>query len=316
MAVQTFRDLWSIVALHAPLAPVTLVQHWCQEAYDDLLGKRHWSFLRTDGFLRTLASRSLEVGVTELSTAVTSAALFVSTDAGRQFRINPNTPIYTIDTVTDASNLVLTQPYQGTTNAAATASIQDIYLTMPANFRSFNNVTDSSIQRPIAWWISKDRLDLFDPGRIAGDTRFRVLCAASLSDATATYGQIRYEAWPWPSGAGVYSMQYFRRTDTLTDDDRFTGPLATWTNALSSMALASAARWPGTVTQKNPYFSIALATKHDEDAQHQLKQLDIADDDIYLMDLQQVNLSKFGLAALSADTTLMRASDATLADYY
>lgn len=217
--------------------------------------------------------------------------------------------------MTDASNATLTGLYMGT-SGAVTSTIQDIYLPMPADFRAFNSVTDLTIQRPIAWWIAKDRLDLFDPGRIASDTRFRVLAAHALSTVTSLAGRYTYEAWPYPTAAGSYVLSYFIRTDTLTDDTAFTGALATWTSALEKGALAEAAQWPGTPTQKNPYFNLALAKTLSAQFDTLTKSLDVMDDDAYLMDLQQIDLAKFGLAALSADTTLMRQSDATLADYY
>ena len=315
MAAQTFREVWGLVALHVPLAPASLVQSWVQDAYDTLVGRRHWSFLRKTQILTTLASRSLTVTFTQGLTAITSAALFVSTDAGRQIRVGANTPVYTIDTVTDASNATLTQAF-ASTGGAQTATIQDIYLPMPADFRSIYTVTDQAIQRPIAWWIGRDRLDLFDPGRVASDSRFRVMASAELSRVTSLVGRYTYELWPYPTAAGVYTMEYFTRTDALTDDTTFLGPLATWTNALQKGALADAAKWPGTLTQKNPYFNLPLARQLDEEFDRLVKSLDVMDDDVYLMDLMSVDLSKFGLAALSADTTLMRQSDATLADYY
>lgn len=315
MAVQTFRDVWGLVALHVPLAPPTLVQSWVQSAYDELVGRRHWAWLRKEALLTTLASRSLTVTFVQGSTAITSAAGFVSTDAGRQIRVGTNTPVYTIDTVAGASNATLTSAYADT-GGALTASIRDIYLPMPADFRSIHTVTDRTIQRPVAWWISKERLDLFDPGRVASDTRFRVLAAAQLSTVTSLLGRVTYEAWPYPTAAGAYILSYFKRTDTLADDDQFTGVLATWTNAIQKGALADAAKWPGTATQKNPYFNLQLAKVLEAEFVQQQKMLDVMDDDQYLMDLQQTDLSKYGLAALSADTTLMRQSDATLADYY
>lgn len=315
MAAQTFGDLWRLIQLYVPGAPASLVQSWCQGAYDDLLGKRHWAWLRTDAILSTLASRSLSVTFTQGSLAISSAALFVSTDAGRQIRAGASTPIYTIDTVTNASAAVLTQIYSEVSGLKV-STIQDIYIAMPADFRAIHTVTDMTIQRPVAWWISKDRLDLFDPGRVAADSRFRVLSSATLSKATSLLNRVTYEAWPYPTAAGSYLLQYFKRTDTLQDDDPFQGVLATFTTALQKGAQAEAARWPGTLTQKNPYFNLQLAATLEEQFNAAVKTLDVMDDDQYLMDLQQTDLSKFGLAALSADTTLMRQSDATLADYY
>lgn len=292
------------------------MQTWTQQAYEELAGKRHWAWLRREFLLTTLVSRDLDVTFTNASTAITSAALFLASDAGRQIRVGlTGTPTYTIDTVTNASAAVLTAAYQGS-NGLATAKISDIYLVMPADFRSFETVTDPSIQRPIAWWIARDRLDLFDPGRVAYDSRLRVLASAELSSATATLGRLTYEAWPHPTTSSTYIVKYFARTDSLADDDPFKGVLATKAEALQWGALARAARWPGTVTQKNPYFNLPLALQLEGKFREECKTLDVMDDDQYLMDLQQVDLSKFGLAALSADTTLMRQSDATMADYY
>lgn len=314
MPAQTFRDVWSKVALHASTAPVSLVQSWVQDAYDTLLGKRHWAFLRREFLLTTLASRAVTVTFTQGDRTVTSAGGFVATDAGRQIRL-PNGPVYTIDTFTNANEVELLELYAETSGAAA-ATISDIYLAMPEDFRSFEDVVDLTIQRPIAWWISKERLDLFDPARIASDTRLRVLASHNLSQRTATLGRVLYEAWPHPTAAGTYLVHYFKRSDRLADEDTFQGVLATYTLALQQGALAQAAMWPGTESRKNPYFNLPLARELQAQFLNTCNMLNIMDDDQYLQDLAQVDLAKFGLAAISADTSLLRESDATLADYY
>ena len=118
------------------------------------------------------------------------------------------------------------------------------------------------------------------------------------------------------SGVGQYQMTYFKRADVLNDDSIFQGVLSTYTETLVEGALSWAARWPGTTDKKNPYFNLALASAHQLRFDAERQTLRVMDDDQYLMMMEQINLSKFGLAALSADTTLMRESDATLADYY
>lgn len=315
MAVQTFGEVWRRVALYVPGAPVSLPQEWVQAAYDELCGSRHWVWLKRSTLLQTRASRTVSITFTNGSTAITSAAGFVlATDPGRQVRV-PYGPIYTLDTLSTTSAGVLTQAYQGA-SGAATATILDAYLAMPADFRSIYTVTDQVNQRPIAWWISGDRLNLYDPARISSDGRFRVMAAASTSQATSLLGRIQYELWPLPSAAGTYPMDYFIRSDRLADDDLFQGVLATQTRVLEIGARAEAAKWPGTAVQKNPYFNLALATQLRTDFELAKQNLQVQDDDQYLMSLQQVDLSTFGLAALSGDATALRASDATTADYY
>jgi len=314
MAALTYGDVWRRVALHVPGAPASLVQSWVQSAYNTLAGTGHWAWLRKTTVLTTLAARTITVTFTPASTAITSVALFLTTDVGRQIRV-PGQTIYTIASVTDPSNAVLTIPY-AETGGALSATISDFYLTMPEDFRSIYEVTDMSLQRPIAWWISRDRLELFDPARIAGDSRFRVMASYELSQVPSLLGRTTYEAWPPPMSVGSYQMMYFKRTDALADDEVFQGDLATKTEALIEGALGWAARWPGTVGQKNPYFNLALSNQHQARFDQERQTLSIMDDDKYLMMLEQIDLAKFGLAALSADTTLMRESDATLADYY
>lgn len=314
MAAQTFRDIWGKVSLHCPLAPTSLVQDWVQLAYDRLIGKRHWSWTIRDLNLTTKDARTVTLNVIQGSTLLTGVNQFVATDVGRQLRIGTG-PTYTINTVTDVNTANLTQVY-AEDSGAVTGQISDVYLIMPANFRSILTLTDLTIQRPIPWWISGERLDLFDPGRVSSDTRFRVLASAAPSQVTAYAGQVTYEMWPRPTSAGTYICRYCIRTDTLDDDTILGGLLATNADSLRTGALAEAAMWPGTTTQKNPYFNLALADRLSAKFEQACKQIDVMDDDQYLQDLMQIDLSKFGLAALAADTTLLRQSDATTADYF
>lgn len=311
---STFRDVWGLVSLHVPLAPTTLVQHWTQLAYDRLIGTRHWAWTRRETLLQTLAARTVTINVTNGSTALTGVAQFVASDVGRQLRVGQE-HTYTINTVTDANTAALVETYGGTTGAVS-ATISDVYLAMPANFRSIHDLTDPTLQRPIAWWVATDRLDLYDPGRVMSDSRFRVLAAAAPSLVTSLSGRMTYEAWPRPTSAGSYLLKYFIRTDALDDETTLPGLLATHADALRTGALAEAALWPGTATQKNPYFNLTLATTLAAHFARACKQIDVMDDDQYLMDLQQVDLSTFGLAALSGDTALLRSTDASAGDYY
>jgi hypothetical protein len=312
MAALTYGEVWRKVALRVPAAPASLVQEWVQQAYDKLAGKGHWAWLRREAVLSTLASRSITATFTANSTAVTSAAAFLATDVGRQIRVSGQT-IYTIDTFTNTSLVNLTVAYGDPTAGALTATISDIYLVMPADFRSILDVTDMSIQRPIAWWISRERLDFHDPARTASDAGLRVLASFQLSQVTSQLGRVLYEAWPGPTAARSYQLRYFKRMDQLGDDEVFQGVLATKSGALIEGALAQAAYWPGTLEKKNPYFNLQLGAIHQRRFDEEKQDLQVMDDDQYLMMLEQIDTTRYGLGAV--DTTL-RASDATVYDFY
>ena len=316
MPAQTYGDTWRRIALMVPAAPATLVQEWVQEAYNTLVGKGHWAWLRKETVLTTQAQRAVTTIVANQgSPTLTSAGEFLAEDVGRQIRV-ANGTIYTIGVVNDVNSVVLTQSYAEVTAVGQTMTIHDRYLVMPEDFRSIFDVTDMSIQRPIAWWITRDRLDLFDPGRISSDSRFRVLAGYQHSQVPSLLGRVAYEMWPQPTAVGSYQLRYYQRPDTLTDETEFQPPLATSTQVLKEGALAMAALWPGMEARKNPYFNLQLADRHQKKFEDLCQTLWVMNDDQYLQMEEQIDLSKFGLAALSADTTLLRSSDATLADYY
>ena len=315
MAVKTFRDTWNSVLLHAPTVPAALAQEWCQDGYNKLVANRHWSWTRRQTTLTTRASRAVETTFVQGSRAITSAAGFSpAIDGGRQIRV-ANGYIYTIDTVEDPSSATLVEIYAEDSGVKA-ATISDIYLGVPMDFRSFDTVLDMENARPVCWWIAKDRLDLFDPNRLAADSRLRVLAAHQISQRQANFGQVLYEAWPHPTSAGTYVLNYFIRMDDLANDVPFQGPLATYVEAIKTYALAQAAKWPGTPDQRNPYFSLQLSRVLEADFDEAFKDIDVMDDDTYLMDLSQIDLSSFGLASLAASTNLLQRTDADGGDYF
>lgn len=314
MAARTFEELWNLVYLHASDAPPELVQTWTQYAYDTLLGKRHWAWMRQEANLSVQATSALEIAFLTGSATITSLALFTSSMVGRQLRVEQG-PIYTIKTFTDASTMVLTEPYGGE-SATETATLHDRYLPMPADFRSFYSITDLSDQRPIVWWLRRDYLDLVDPARTQSNSRFRALLGYKVAEDDLYAGRMLYEAWPAPTSAGVYRAVYFKRTDSLADSDTFKGVLATNTEVLLDGALGRCARWPGTAQKKNPYFNLKLAAEHDERFKKACDDLQVMDDDQFLDMLEQVDLAPYGLGGLAGGTGSLRASDATVGDYF
>jgi hypothetical protein len=77
-----------------------------------------------------------------------------------------------------------------------------------------------------------------------------------------------------------------------------------------------AARWPGTAERPNPYFNLNLWRTMQESYTREQLQLALRDDDQAPMDLPQLDWSQMSGWQLAYDTTLLRASDYTLADYY
>lgn len=260
-----------------------------------------------------LASRSLTVTFIQGSTTITSAAGFVASDAGRQIRTT-DYPVYTIASVTTDSIAVLDQSFAAT-GGAILSTILSAYVVAPADFRRFLVIADPYNKRILPYWISQDDLAIADPGRTSGDSGPRYIISQGVSTAIATLGQVRYEAWPYPSSARQYPFLYYKQAPRFADSDPLPGVFANRADLLTLGAEIEAAEWPGTIEQKNPYYNLGLADRKQTDWNIELQRLSLADDNQFPEDLIAVNWARrYGI--MDTTTTVLRSTDATLADYY
>jgi hypothetical protein len=274
-----------------------------------------WAFLRTQAALQIAAARTLAaVTATKGSATITSAALFVAADVGRQLRLSTY-PFYTITVFTDASTVTIDRIY-GEETATASATIFDGYAVVPADFGQFDLIADPYNQRRLAFWITADQLNLLDEARSASDTGPRLLATAMPSTATATLGRIQYEYWPRPTGNRSYPYTYFKQGANLAENFAFTGVLADGGDVLRKGALSQAARWPGTSDKANPYFNLGLADRLDAEFKAGVQQLSLRDDDQQGSDLARVHWERWPLADLAYNDASLRSTDATIADLY
>lgn len=311
---QSFGDVWRLVRLHCPQAPFALVRDWTQQAYELLCERRPWVWTMKETRLATLASRSFTVTFTQGSTAITSAALFLATDVGRQIRVG-TFPIYTIVEVASTSAATLDLAYAAS-GGALTASILSAYVTMPADFGAFLVVADPVNQRQIGWWYTQEDLGRWDPTRILSGDPQRALVAQTLSPVPATLGYSRYEWWPLPTSARQYPTWYRTRPTQLLDTDQFVGVLAHRARVLEAGALARCALWPGTADYKNPYFSQATYKLLADEFDRECAKLELRDDDQAQQSWSTLPYHRWAAYGLPEDTESLRASDATTADYY
>jgi hypothetical protein len=312
----TFEQCWRKVLLYAPEVPVFLAREFVQQAFGRLAESRPWAWKRKEVHLTTLASRTLAITFTAGSTAITSAAGFVASDAGRQIRV-PGAPIplYTINTFTDASTAVLLEPYRGS-SGAADVTILDAYLVCPEDFGSFLTIADPQNQRQIPFWITEDVLNGMDPHRSTSGDAGRLLVSKEYSRATPTLGRLLYEWWPHPSAARTYPALYLKRPQTLLDTDILPGVLSQRGDVLITGALAECAAWPGTAARPNPYFNLQTHQLKKRQFEQDLLALQLRDDDQFPMDYPTLPWHEMAAWQMAYDTNLLRSSDATLASYY
>lgn len=312
---MTFEESWRLAHLEAPAVPPLLMRSWLQEGFAKLCEHWGWSFLRSEGTISILASRAITATLTIGSATVTSStAGFVATDAGRQIRVG-RLPIYTIISVAAAGSATLDRAYTEATATDTAATIQDCYFTAPSDFKRFEAIYDRYNQRPIPFWFSADQLAVADPARQISDTDVRYLVAQKYSPATATLGRARFEYWPAPTAVRTYPFLYIRKADTLADASALPGVLSERGDLLKTYALYRAAMWPGTAELPNPFRSATTAATLKLEWEEEKNKLELSDDNQYPQQLAQVDWAR-RVGAITQTASLLRQTDATLADYY
>jgi hypothetical protein len=313
---DTFATVWRAVRLSVPDAPAMLCRQWVQDAWNDLAHRYGWGFLTYAGQIVFQASRTLTVTVTQGSTVVTSAGLFLATDQGRTFSAGTY-PLYQIDRFVSVNEIRLALPFYGTGAGVVTNGlIQDAYTTMPTDFARFVAIVDPVNQRLVPFWATQEELDLLDPTRTSAESVPRMLGAAQASQLTQSIGQMQFELWPKPSAAGALQYYAVKGPAPLADSDLFPGVMRNRTDALREGALAKAARWPGTTDRKNPYFNLGLAKQHQDLFDAKILRLDIRDDDQFQNSWNTIPWNRWSAWAWAYDTRLLQATDATIGDYW
>lgn len=311
---QTFENLWRRARNLFPGVPALVVREWGQDAFVDACGRSRWGFLRAEAFLTTLAARNVTVTVTQGSATVTSAAGFVATDQGRQFRIGTY-PVYTIRTYTDPNTIVLDRTYQAADGVSVTAQILNAYALLPADFGSFVIVYNPYEQRVIPFSLNQDQLGVADPARTISDSGPRYLVAYKPSGETSTLGQVQYEYHPYPTAARQYPYLYLKEGYRLADTDLLPGVFANRTDVLLLGVQVKAAQWPGSKDQPNPYFNLGLADRLEQQWEKQLQGLWLADDDQYPDQLTQIDWASLIQHGIVHNTSWLRQTDADVSAY-
>lgn len=298
MALDTYPTIWRAVLLRCPAASSFLAQSWVRNSFRRVGERRRWSWLvKRSQFLLNAIVHAGTVTVTRLSPNVvgdaTAAAAFSGQLVGRQFRLNAQTPIYTITAVTTTSvandTLVLDDVWGGTTTSGQGYQVYNVYVTVPSDFHSFVSVIDPQNNWQLWTQVQQDELNVWDAQRAS--VGFPYIVASALYDTTSTPPLPRYEMWPHQQSNYVYPFLYEARFTDL-DDANATLPRFIRGDMLMEMALAEAARWPGPSKELgNPYFNLQLASMHDLKAEQMIMEAERQDDEVFEADLRYATIN-------------------------
>lgn len=299
MALSTFDGLWKQVTLRCPSASLFLARQWIDYAFRQLWDRRLWSWQIQQGqFLMNASYGTGTVNVVNGSFTVNGVGTtFTSSMVGRQFRTGVQSPIYTIATFVNATQITLTEVWGNPTATLQTFSIYNAYVTVPSNFEKFISLWDPKFNWQLELNVSQIELNAWDAQRANTGTAYVV----SFRDYDTTFNTPplpRYEIWPHQRAQYVYPFLYINRPPDLSDAGASL-PRYIRGDVLLEMALAQAARWPGpSKDAPNPYFNLNLAMQHDMRAEKMLQDLDRTDDEIAEQDVTYMSVSAMPFASV------------------
>lgn len=275
----TFGDVIRECQLTAAAVPALLIRQWAFDAYAELLSGSRWGWQRETTEIRPTALRAAAIVLSPGSATVTSAALFLATDVGKQIRI-AGEPLLFITAFVSTSQVTLSGVYLGT-STAVTASILDTFYTPPSSFQQWVEISDVTRECPVPWWLTLEEIRLWDPGMRQVGTPRALFAVAQRTPTGEAQKRATYAWWPLNTTGGVYTATYLRSPQLadLTDETALPDPLADRAYVLKKKVLANCAQFPGTPGEKNPYFNLSLATQLLAEYTRGRHDLSIVDDD-------------------------------------
>jgi len=285
--MATLGDVIREVQLTASAVPPLLVRRWAQDALAQIMAGSRWGWQRQTVAIRPGAARVLAaVGVTQGSTSVTSAALFLAADVGKQLWLGVGEPVLTIDAFTRTSLVTVREAFTGTTGSVALAEVYEAYYQPPSSFQQFVQISDLIRRRSLPFDLSLERVTTWDPGRQqSGQPRGLIAHSPGLvMGSSPAQSRIRYEWWPRNTTGGTYEAIILSspQTDSLTEATQLPGVLTDHQYVLTLPVLARCAAYPGaSKTQPNPYFNLGLARDLQTQAAVARKDVAIVDEDQY-----------------------------------
>lgn len=295
--LSTFDGLYKGLLLRCPAASLFLARQWIDYAYRQIWDIRRWSWMVGRGqFLFAQVVNTGLVNVTRGALDVQGiGTAFTSDLVNRQFRIGLTSPIYTIAAEDDtAQTITLDQPWGGPTTSSINYQIYNAYVTPSTDFQSFISVWDPQFNWELALYVTQEELNAWDAQRSNNGNAY---CIASYKydEGVNNPPLPMFEAWPHIQQEYCLPYLFIKRPQDLSEPGAAL-PRYIRGDVLLEMALAQAARWPGTNTMQNSYFNLALARDHDARAQKMIFDLERQDDELFESDLLVQSVSSMPIA--------------------
>lgn len=292
MALDTWGDIWNRVLLRAPDVGPFIAQDFVRNAFRRVAERRRWSWLIKYGqFISPPAYSTGTVAVTQGSATVTGTGTAWNSQTPtllyQQFRVGLTSPIYTIQNIASDTSLTLDSPWGGATSASTTYRIYQCFFPVSTDFHSFLTLWDPAMNWQLYLNVKQEELNIVDSQRATTGNAYCV----SYRDTNTQFigytgsgpGVPRYELWPHAQNRTFPYLYESRATDL--QDAGATLPRFIRGDVLLEMALGEAASWPGPKENRNAYYNLANARRHDEKSEVMIAELERQDDETDMQDL-------------------------------
>lgn len=312
MALDTYAELHNKVLLRAPAVSSLLARDWISHAFRQVFEKRAWSWLMKAGqFLMPALENAGTVDLTRNSATVAgTGTAFDASMVGRSLTSGLQNPVYTIIAVADPVTLTLDQPWGGPTSLAQRYEIFLAYVTVPSDFHQFISVWDPRFNWQLNLDVTQEELNRYDAQRAnQASSSYAVVNYSYSLDPSIVPPLPRYELWPHQKQEYVYPFLYETRPPDL-EDAGASLPRYIRGDVLLELALAEAARWPGTEGKDNKYNNMKLAEYHEAKATMMIAELEKQDDNVYEDDISYQTVINMPYAPLPwVDANWMQSHD-------
>lgn len=287
---DSYRSVVGQLLTYCPFVPLPLVELWVRDRWRQLCESRKWSFLRGRGHL--VVPDVYAVGTLSATkgsaTMIGSGTSWTADMVGRQIKLSPTVPVYTIASVVDSTTLTIEDVFLGASVVGNSYSIMQVYFTPPADFLSWISVVNTKnwVKFHTGYFNSED-LDRFDPQRTTCGMPY-VLAGGTYRTMPNASPIPMFEMWPWPVTNDIFPYVYWKRPVDFDDD--FYLPAVISGDVLVTGALADLSKWPGIEDRKNPLYIPSLAGFYEKRWEFQIGQCGRNDNEIYNQDLRYESL--------------------------
>lgn len=210
--------------------------------------------------------------------------------AGRQFRINSNTPFMTVIGVTSATRLLLDFNWPIAGASGQSYEITMVFVSFGQDVKQMLTMVNPDRQYQFNVNGQKAMLDAIDPRRAVSQMPYQL-----AYHAPDLAGAPLYEMWPRPTSEAAYPYFYIKEWTPLSEDNEIL-PQGIRSDVIVKFGCAEAARWPGHKAKEGGiYYDPALAGQLVAEAEREVEYMKLEDDSTAIMQMiYQYKKWKFG----------------------